>query len=116
MSNYAKTTNQDVENMDGEKLFENVKNENRELFKRALSEAVDSKISIIEEKNKDTEIPHPSKRHKIRMNRIFREHVRGHFLPFPEADNIYERIRSTLIVKLKINQFIGRREERGRKK
>ncbi len=61
-------------------------NENRELFKRAISEAMDLKIQEIDEEIESIELPPPSKRHKIRMNRLFREQVGGSFLPFPEVD------------------------------
>ena len=63
------------------------------------------------EKIEDIEIPPPSKRHKIRMNRVFRERVGGTFLPFPEVDNIYERVRSKLVIKLKINEISDRLKE-----
>lgn len=112
MSNYFKTTKQDVENINEEEFFEGMSNENRELFKRALSDAMDSKLHRTEEKIKDIEVPPPSKRHKIRMNRIFRERVGGSFLPFPEEDNLYERVRSKLVIKLKINEFFDRRKKR----
>ncbi len=102
MSNYNQITNQDVEHINDEESFENMPNENRALFKCALSE--------------DMEMPPPSRRHKIRMNRLFREHVGGSFLPFPEADNLYERLRSRLIIKFKINEFLDRREERRRER
>ncbi|MBQ7376988.1 MAG: hypothetical protein IJW71_01530 [Clostridia bacterium] len=88
--------------------------ENRELFKRALFDAMDSEIREIEEEIKDMEMPPPSKRHKIRMKRLFRERVGGSFLPFPEEDNLYERVRSKLVIKLKINQFFDRRKKRRR--
>ena len=40
-----------------------------------------------------------SRRHKIRMNRIFRERVGSPtFLPYPEVDNLFERIRSKIII------------------
>ena len=58
------------------------------------------------------EIPSPSKRHKIRTNRLFRERVGGSFLPFPEVDCFYERVRSRIVVKLKINEFLDRRKKR----
>ncbi len=111
MSNYDKTTKQHVENINGEDSFEGMSNENCELFKRALSDAMYSKIRKVEEETNDIEIPPTSKRHKIRMNRLFRERVGGTFLPFPEVDNFYEKLRSKLIVKLKINEFIDRRKE-----
>ena len=82
------------------------------LFKKALEEALELKMR--NEKNEDVEIFSPSQRHKIRMNRLFRERVNGSFLPFPEADNFRERIRSELVIKLKINALFDRGEERGR--
>jgi len=90
MDNHSNMTNQDFENINEEDSFESMSNESRELFKRALSEVMDSKIRKIEEETKDMEIPSPSKRHKIRMNRLFREQVGGLFLPFPEEDNLNE--------------------------
>jgi len=35
------------------------------------------------------------------MNRLFRERVGGSFLPFPEVENLYERVLSKLVIKLK---------------
>jgi len=90
MDNHSNMTNPDVENINEEDSFESMSNESRELFKQALSEVMDSKIRKIEEETKDMEIPSPSKRHKIRMNRLFREQVGGLFLPFPEEDNLNE--------------------------
>ncbi len=116
MSNYNKTTNQDNENVNGENFSEVKRNENREFFKRALAEVIDAKIREAEEENVDIEIKPPSKRHKIRMNRLYRERVSGIYLPFPEVDNFYEKVRSKLIVKLKINKFLDRREEHRRRK
>ena len=49
-----------------------------------------------------------SRKHKLKMNRIFRELVQSKFLPFPEVDSIYERVRSWLIVKLHLSKFIYR--------
>ena len=108
MSNYSKITKQDAENTNDEKLFEGMSNENRELFKRAILDAMESKIDEIDEEIKDIEIPPPSKRHKIRMNRIFRENVGGSFIPFPEVDCFYERVRSKIVVKLNINELIDK--------
>ncbi len=87
MSNHRETTNKDIENIKGGNFFKGVSNENRELFKRAISEALDLKIREIVEEIGDIEIPPPSKRHKIQMNRLFREHVGGDFIPFPDVDN-----------------------------
>ncbi len=111
MTNYNKITKQDVENINNEQFFEGMTNENRELFKHALSEVMDSKIRKIEEEIKVMEIQPISKRHKIRMNRLFRERGGGDFLPFPEVDNFYERVRSKLVIKLKINEFFHRRKK-----
>ena len=74
--------------------------ENRELFKRALTEALESKIDNIAEETKDAEIS-PSRRYRIRMNRLFRERVGGSFLPFPEVDNLFERARSKTVINFK---------------
>ena len=73
---------------------------------------------IGEEKIKDIELSTTSKRHKIRMNRLFRECVGGSFIPFPEVDSFYERARSKIVVKLKINEIIDKCKEhiRTRKK
>ncbi len=88
MNNYCKITNQDVQGINGEDFFECMSNENRELFKRALSEATDLKTHKIDEEIKNVELPPLSKRHKIRMNRLFRERIGGSFIPFPEKDNL----------------------------
>ena len=39
-----------------------------------------------------------SRRHKIRMNRIFRERFGSSNLPYPEVDNLFERIRSKIVI------------------
>lgn len=38
-----------------------------------------------------------SDRFKIRMNRIFREQAGIKKIPHPEVDNLYERVRSSII-------------------
>lgn len=81
--------------------------ENIELFKQALHEAVFNMEKDIE----NVEYT-PSRRHKIRMNRIFRERVGGKFLPFPEADNAFERIRSKIVVIFKINDILDKKKEK----
>lgn len=116
MSNYSQITGQGVENMKCEDFFEGMSNESRELLKRALEENMDFKIRKIEEEAKDIELPEPSRRHKILMNRLFRERVGGSFLPFPEENSLYERVRSKLVIKLKINEFLDSREKRRRRK
>lgn len=68
-------------NGDSEKI-----SQNKELFKLALAEAMESKIRNIEEEIEDVEVPQLSIRYKIQMNRLFREQVGGDFIPFPEID------------------------------
>ena len=55
--------------------------ENKELFKRAIIEGLSNKIDERIAEYKEEIVP--SKKHKIAMNRIFREFG---FLPFPEGD------------------------------
>ena len=81
--------------------------DNLELFKQALNEATFN----IEEDIEDVEYT-PSRRHKIRMNRIFRERVGGKFLPFPEVDNAFERMRSKIVVIFKINDILDKKKEK----
>ncbi len=71
MSNYSKNAKQ---------------SENRELFKRAIEEGLALKISEIEEELQREEPVPISREHKIKMNNLFREHVGGSFLPFPEEN------------------------------
>ena len=74
----------------------------KELFAKALQEALDEKMQkeVEEFENMDlTENISFSRRHKIRMTRLFRERVGGTFLPFPEVDNPLERLRSKIVVK-----------------
>ncbi len=40
----------------------------------------------------------PSRRFKIRTNRFFRERI-GCSAPYPEADNLFQRIRSKIVTK-----------------
>ena len=67
-----------------------------ELIKVASSDIFDEELDIDE----DTESIEVSHRHKIRMNRFFRERVGGHFLPYPEVDNLFEKVRSWVVKKL----------------
>lgn len=83
-------------------------NKERDLFKSALSEALDNKFDTFSETHTDSKKPSPSKRHKTKMNRLFREQVGGELLPFPEADNFYESTRSKLIIKLKTSKLLTR--------
>ena len=45
----------------------------RELFNRAINEAVSSQFDKMIADAKDIELPEPSKRHRLEMNRILRE-------------------------------------------
>ena len=67
-----------------------------------------------DEELKNIEVPPPSKWLKRQMNRLFRERVGGSFLPFPEEDTVYERVRSYFVIKFKINEFSDRRKKRRR--
>ena len=116
MNSYSQEAGQDVENTAKENSPEAVSNQNIELFKQATAEGLSMKIDSIITEIPEEDLPPPSKRHKIKMNRLFRERVGGSFLPFPEEDTLYERLRSWLIIKLKINEFLDRREDRKRKK
>ena len=53
MSNSSKIPEQDIENTNGKDFLEATSNDNLELFKRALLEAMESKIRKIEEDIKD---------------------------------------------------------------
>ena len=73
MSNYGQIKSQGVENITDDDVYENIPKELRILIKRAFSEAVQEDICDADEEVEDTEIHQYSRRHKIRMNRIFRE-------------------------------------------
>lgn len=68
------------------------------LIELALSDTADEEFDI-DENTEPVEVSH---RHKIRMNRLFRERVGGSFLPYPEVDNVFERTRSWFVVKLNL--------------
>ncbi len=51
------------------------------------------------------------------MNRLMRERVGSAFLPFPEADSFYERVRSRLVKALRLDALaVGAKKRRKRKK
>ena len=62
-------------------------NDNLELFKRLLTDVVDEQFRELYEQSKDVELPPPSRRHQLEMNRLFREEVGGSFIPFPDVDD-----------------------------
>ena len=72
--------------------------EMKDLFIQTENEKYDEDIASCQE---PVEV---SDRHKIKMNRIFRELVQSKFIPYPEVDNFYERTRSWLIVKLHLSK------------
>ena len=109
MRHHNQKNNQDVEDTEEDFMSD-------EVFDRLLYEALKMHIENIKVESSDIEIPTPSKRYKIGMNRVFRERVGGDFLPFPEMDNFYERVRSKIVIKLKINEFFDRRKKRKRGK
>ena len=119
MSNYDQDANQDanqdLQNRNDDDVGEKTSVDGHALFKRAIMEAMELKFKKWQEAEEAVELPPPSKRYRRCMNRIFREHV-GASIPFPEVDNLYERIRSRLVIKLKINEFLDRREARRREK
>ena len=61
--------------------------DNLELFKRLLTDVVDEQFRELYRESKDVELPPPSRRHQLEMNRLFREEVGGSFIPFPDVDN-----------------------------
>ncbi len=61
------------------------RNENLELFKRAINEALSLKFDEIVAEA-EGELPEPSRRHKLEMNRILREATNGSFIPYPEVE------------------------------
>lgn len=65
-----------------------------ELFKKAVEEACRREIEEIEAMDIDCT---PTDKEKKCMNRLFRERVGGDYLPHPEVDNAYERIRSRIV-------------------
>ena len=99
MNNYDKSEDMFIEN----------KNEDQTVS--VLSVMTDAKDCDME-KVDDIEIPPFSKRYKIKMNRLFRERVGGTFLPFPDEDNLYEKLRSKLIIKLKTNERLDHIKQR----
>ena len=89
--------------------------EDRDLFAQAIREAVMHKTDeeLAELDKIEVEDRPPSRRHKIRMNRLFRERVGSKtFLPFPEVDSAYERLRSKIVIKLKINEYLDKKKQR----
>ena len=112
MSQKSKKSNKDIESTKDGEPIEEIRNDEYLLLDRALNEMVHEEARKFVEEGRDCGLPPASKRHKIRMNRLFRERVGGSFLPFPEEDTPYERIRSKFIIKFKVNKFFDRRKKR----
>jgi len=72
--------------------------------------------NAMDQDSESTRLPMPSKRYRIKMNRLFRERVGGSFLPFLEDDSLYERVRSKIVIRLKINELKDRLNAKKEKK
>ena len=115
MRKHRKKINQQIEDTEDDDFFVFESEEVRKRFIQKLWESVDPELPDDEE-IENMERPPATKRHKIRMNRLFRERVGGTFLPFPEADNFYQRARSKIVIKLRINKLMYRWEARRRER
>ena len=101
-------TNQEIETLYDE-FLDPIRAERLDRFHEIWSEMVEKsllKLAQEIEKCGEVELLPPGKHHKIRVNRLFRDHLGGDFLPFPEVDSFYERARSKIVIKLKINKFL----------
>ena len=87
--NCDRTTSKPAKN---EKALKDMPSDDLELFKRALSEALNEKLCKIDEEVKDVELPPPSRQYKVRMNQLFREQVSNTFIPFPNADDLNDHL------------------------
>ena len=112
MRKHSKITNQEVTNISDKVFWVDRSKENREILERVLADMAELEVRMLEEETKDFEMPPLGRRHMIRMNRVFRERVGGTYLPYPGVDNLFERIRSKLVIKLKINEFLSYCKER----
>ena len=68
------------------KKSEEKKRECIEHFKRAISEGLSLKFDEIADELKDLKMPEHSRRHKLEINRLFREATGGAFIPYPEVE------------------------------
>ena len=115
MRKHRKKINQQIEDTEDDDFFVFESEEVRKRFIQKLWESVEPELPDDEE-IENMERPPATKQHKIRMNRLFRERIGSNFLPFPEADNFYQRARSKIIVKLRINKLMYRWQAYRRKR
>ena len=119
MKDNCKKTNQNIENTEDENFLDTTEEEKPDRFDELLLE-VGKRIFLEAEPDMkdcaDVEMPPLTKRHKRRMNRLFRERVGGKFIPHPDVDNFWERLRSRIIVKLRIHELQAKRKKRRRNK
>lgn len=105
---YNQSENQNTKTVVGDDLFNDTSAEELEFIKLILSKDFDILNDI-----ENVEMSPPSRYHKIQMNRLFREHVGGSFLPYPEADNLYEQMRSGLVIKLsKLKNYFNQQKHK----
>jgi hypothetical protein len=81
MKNSSQKVDQNIE----KDFSKDTQQESFDVFRRILS---DNDIRKIEEEIKDIEVPPFSKRHKRRMNRLFREYVGGSYVPYPDDEDL----------------------------
>jgi len=87
---------------------------NEEQFDGLLENAMEELATEEAEDAENAELQPYSRRFKIKMNRLFRERVGGTFLPFPEEDNAYERLRSKIVIAFRINEIVDRLKGRNK--
>lgn len=115
MKAHSKKASQQIANTEDDDFFVFESDKVRERFMQGCRKSVDSKLPEYEE-IENMERPPATRHHKKRTNRLFRERLNSTFLPFPEADNAYERARAKIIIKLRINKLIDLWETRRRKR
>lgn len=115
MKAHSKKASQQIANTEDDDFFVFESDKVRERFMQGCWKSVDSKLPEYEE-IENMERPPATRHHKKRTNRLFRERLNSTFLPFPEADNAYERARAKIIIKLRINKLIDLWETRRRKR
>ncbi len=70
-------------------------------MKKKYTELCDEDVKWLESLNNYPKVEIvTSRKHKIKMNRIFRERVGSENIPFPEVDSLLERFRSQIVRKI----------------